>query len=95
MVGRPKKDSGVFGGPFRRYGNGHKASQASGNGREALPEVREWSVGPPGSPGVVGSGRESLQEVRECSGVPSGGPGVVGRRFQRSMRPSRMSGSGR
>ena len=36
----------------------------SGSGREALPEVREWSMGTPGCPGVVGG--------------PLGCPGVVG-----------------
>ena len=49
----------------------------SGNGREALPDVQEWSGGPPGSPKVVGmpsrmsgSSRESILEVREWSGGP-------------------------
>ena len=44
----------------------------SGSGREVLPDVREWSVGPPESPGVVGrtslmsgSGLEVLPKVRE------------------------------
>ena len=43
------------------------------SGREALPEVREWSGGLPGCPGVVGrpsrmsgSGRESLTGGREA-----------------------------
>ena len=38
----------------------------SGNGQETLPDVREWSEGPSGCPGVVGrpfrmsgSGREA------------------------------------
>ena len=60
----------------------------SGSGREALPNVGEWSVVPPGCPGVIewysrisGSGREALPDVRES-------PEVVG-------RPFRMSGSGR
>ena len=42
-----------------------------GSGREALPDVREWSRGPLRSPGVVnrpywmsGSGREVLPYVR-------------------------------
>ena len=66
----------------------------SGRGREALPDVREWSGdlkdvrewsgGPPVYSIVVGS---SLPEVRECSGGPPECSGVVG-------RPSRMSGSG-
>ena len=69
---------------------------------DALPDVQEWSGGPPGCPGVVGkpsrmfeSGRESLPDVRKWSGgshVWSGGPprcpGVV-------VSPSQRSGSGR
>ena len=46
----------------------------SGNGREALPDMREWLGGPRGCPGVVGkpsrmswSGREDLPVVREWS----------------------------
>ena len=46
-----------------------------GRGREALLDVREWLIGPPGSPGVVRrpflmcmSGREALPNVREWSG---------------------------
>ena len=45
----------------------------SGSGREDLPDVREWSRGPPGCPGVIGrptqmfaSGRESLSNVQEA-----------------------------
>ena len=67
----------------------------SGSGREALPDFREWSEGPPGYPGGVGSpsllygsGREALPDVRKWSGGPPGFPGMVG-------RPSRMSGNGR
>ena len=66
----------------------------SGSGREALPDVREWSGGPPGCPGVVWR----PTQMSECSGGPPGCPevvrrtpgcpGVVG-------RPSRMFGSGR
>ena len=51
----------------------------SGRGRDVLPDVLEWSGGPPGCPGVVerpspvfgrpsrmsGSSRETLTEVRE------------------------------
>ena len=51
----------------------------SGSGREVLPEVWEYSEGPPGSPGVVersswksGSSRKILLEVREWLGVPPG-----------------------
>ena len=73
----------------------------SGSGRESLPEVREWSVGPPGCTGVIGSpsqmsqsvrhpltgGWEAFPDVREWSGDHPGYPDVVG-------RPFRMSGSG-
>ena len=51
----------------------------SGSGREALPNVREWSGGPPRCPGVVvkpsrmsgrpvrmsGSGREAIPDAQE------------------------------
>ena len=58
----------------------------SGSGREALPNVRELSVGPPECAGVVertsqmsGSGLEALPDVWELSeGLPRC-PGVVGR----------------
>ena len=43
----------------------------SGSGRQAIPNVREWSGGPLGSPGVVGRpfrmsgcGREALPDDR-------------------------------
>ena len=43
-----------------------------GKGWEALSYLQEWSVGPPGCPGMVGrpsrisgSGRETLLDVRE------------------------------
>ena len=49
----------------------------SGSGSEALPNVREWSRGPPGCPGVIqrpsrmsDSGREDIPVVREWSGGP-------------------------
>ena len=49
----------------------------SGNGREALPDVREWSEGYPGSPRVVrrssrrsGSGRASHPDVMSWSVGP-------------------------
>ena len=49
----------------------------SGNGRKALPDVREWSRGHPGCPGVVRrpsrmfvSGREAIPEVRDWSEDP-------------------------
>ena len=44
----------------------------SDSGRKTLPEVRQWSIGQPGGPGVVGnparrfgSGWEALPEVQE------------------------------
>ena len=59
----------------------------SGSSREALPNVRKWSGGPPKCSGVVWRpsqmyecGREALPDVREWSEVPqdvrewSGGP---------------------
>ena len=59
----------------------------------AFLDVREWSLGSPGCPGVVGrpsvmpgSGRDALPVVGECSGGFPGCPGVV-------VRISRMSGS--
>ena len=54
----------------------------SGSGQEALPNVREWSEGPLGCPGVVGA----HSDVRERSGGPTGCQGVF-------RRPSWMSGS--
>ena len=51
----------------------------SGSSREALRNVREWSV--------------ALQNVREWSGDPPGYLGVVGRPSRMFGRPSRMSGS--
>ena len=57
-----------------------------GSCREAIPNVREWTGGPLGCPGVVGipslifgSGREALPDIREFPGVPPGCPDVVGR----------------
>ena len=67
----------------------------SGSGQEALPNVWEWSGGPPRCPGVVGSPsrmvwscREDLLVVPEWLGVPPGYPGVVG-------MPTQMTRSGR
>ena len=53
----------------------------SGSGREVLPDIREWSGGPPGCPGLLGSSYRFRYDSTEF-------PGVVG-------RPSRMSESGR
>ena len=80
----PPECLGVVGRPTRK----------SGSGREAIPDVCEWSGGPPRYPGVVErlsrmsrSGCEALQDFREWSGGPSGCLGVVG-------RPTRMSKCG-
>ena len=61
----------------------------SGSGREALPDVQEWSRALSGCPGVVetacrmsGRGRKALSNVREWSGGPPKCPVVV-------VRPSR------
>ena len=72
-------------------------------GREALPDVQEWSGGHLGCPGVVGwpsrmsrSGWEALLDVQQLQGGPPVCPGVVGRPSQMSGsngRPYRMSGS--
>ena len=58
----------------------------SASGRNALPDVRVWSGGPPGCSEefgrpsrVSGSGLEALTNVRERTGGPPGCPGVVGR----------------
>ena len=55
-------------------GNGREALRMFGSGREALPDVWEWSGCPPGCPSVVrrpsrmfGSGRETFPDVREWS----------------------------
>ena len=61
--------------------SGREVSWMSGSGREALPDVQEWSGGPNGCSGVVGrpsrlvgmpfrmsgSGREALLNVQEWS----------------------------
>ena len=68
------------------FGSGREASRMSVSGWEALSDVREWSGGPHGYPGVVrrpcrlsGSGQEALLDVRELSGGPAECP-RVGRR---------------
>ena len=63
------------------------------SGREALPNVREWSGGAPGSPGMV----ERTSWMFGWSGRSSGSPGEV--RVPQEFagvvgKPSRMSGSG-
>ena len=49
----------------------------TGSGREALPDVRDWSGG------LLG-GREAYPDVREPSVGPPGCPRVVGKPFQLS-----------
>ena len=75
-----------------------------GNGRECLPDVREWSGDPLGCLSVVrrpswvsGSGREDLTVIRERSRVPPGITGMVGRAPACPGvvgRPSEICGSG-
>ena len=67
----------------------------SGSGRGALPDVREWSGGNPGSPEGVGRPSviswidlKALPVVREWSAGSPECPGVVG-------KPTLMSGSRR
>ena len=74
----------------------------SGSDWEAVPDVREWSGGPPGCPGVVKSpswmsesDRKAHPNVREWSGGPPGCLRVVGRPFRISRRPFRIPSSGR
>ena len=81
--------------------SGRRPSQLTRSGWEALPDDREWFVGPPGCPEVVerpfrmfGSGREALPDDREWSGDSHGCPKVVGRPSRMFVSPSRMSGSG-
>ena len=63
----------MVGKPTLRSRKGRVALPGVENGWEALPEVREWSRGPPKGPGVV---RKALPDVRQWSGGPLGGPGV-------------------
>ena len=76
-------------------GSGRETPRMSRSSREAFPDVREWSGGPPKCPGLVGwpfrmsgSGREALPDVREWFEGPLECPEVV-------RSPSGMSGSGR
>ena len=67
----------------------------SGSGREALPDVLDWSGVHPGCPG---SGHEDLPDICQWSGVPSGCPVVIGRPFRFTGVVGRLSwicGSGR
>ena len=73
-----------------------------GSGWEALQDVRKWSGGPPGCPGVVGRpsrmsgcGREALSDVRETRpDVREWSEGSLVRPAVFRM-PSRMSRIGR
>ena len=75
----------------------------SESNQEGILDVREWSEGLFGCPGVVvsssrmsGSGPKSLSEVRKWSEGPPGCPGVVRRTSRISLsggRPFWMSGS--
>ena len=66
-LGGPPRYPGVVGRPCRMSGSGGSPSRMSGSCRETLPnvqerwealsDVREWSGGPPGCPGVVGRPR--------------------------------------
>ena len=67
---------------------GRKVLSDDGSVWEALPDVREWSDGPPRCPRVARSSRETLPDVREWSGGHPGCLRVVG-------WLSRMSGCGR
>ena len=73
----------------------------SGSGWETLPDIREWSNGPPGCTGVIGSPtqmsasvREALRDVREWSGGPFRCPGSPPRCLGVVGRISRLSGVG-
>ena len=85
--------------PSHRSGSGRDTVS---EGRDALPEVRDWAGDPPGYSGVVGrpsrrseSGREALPKVWELSRVPPDGSGVVLKPSCRVGMSSRRSGSGR
>ena len=90
VVGRPFRGGReLSGGPPGGPGVVGRPSWKVENGREAIPEGREWSEGFTEESKVVGNGWEVLPEGQEWSGVvrrgrklsgyfPSG-PGVVGR----------------
>ena len=77
----------------------------SGSRLEALPDVQEWSGGPPGCPGVVdkpsrksGSGREASRISGSCrQTLPDVREWSTSRHGCSGVvdKPSRMSGSGR
>ena len=73
VVGSPFRMSGVVGRPSQMFGScweapcmSRRLSRLFGSHWETLPDVREWSGGPPGYP----SGRDALLDVREWSGGP-------------------------
>ena len=84
VVGRPCRLSGVVGTPSQMFCSCREAlrmtrrpSQMSRSGWETLADVREWSGGLPGCPGVAvrhsrisRSGREALPDVQEWSRGP-------------------------
>ena len=57
----------MVGSPFRSSGEVKRPSRMSGNGREALPDIREWSGDPPKCSVVVGG----LYEYLGVVGFPS------------------------
>ena len=70
VFGSPSQMPGVVGRPSQMCGIGQETLRMSRNFREAVPDVKVWSRGPPGCPGVVerpsrkfGNGRETLQDV--------------------------------
>ena len=77
----------------------------SGSGRDALLDVREWSGGPPGYPGVVGSPlRMSVCDWEALSDVREWWEALLNIRVwskgysecpEMVRRPTRMSASGR
>ena len=85
-VGRPSWISGTGGEACRMSGSGVEACRMSRSGRMAIPNYREWSVGPSGCPGastgfpevirrpfqMSESGRKTPANVRQWSGGPPG-----------------------
>ena len=51
--------------PFRMSGSGRETLPDVPEGWESLPDVREWSGGPPECPGVVGSSSRLFESGRE------------------------------
>ena len=67
------------------------------SGREALPDVREWSGSSPGCPEVGGRPSRMSGCCREdflsCLGCPLRCPGLFGKPSRMSGRPTQISGS--